>query len=73
MVGLGHHYGGTYGCGYENISIMIIEQVYPKTVNPSEQNVNPSETSHPNAVLINLSFWNPSTLQLGLIIIIYNK
>ena len=24
--GLGHHYGGT-SCGYENISIMIIEQV----------------------------------------------
>ena len=24
--GLGHHYGGT-GCGYENISIMVIEQV----------------------------------------------
>ena len=28
--GLGHHYGGS-GCGYENVSIMIIEQVYPKT------------------------------------------
>jgi hypothetical protein len=25
--GLGHHYGGPRGCGYENISIQIIEQV----------------------------------------------
>ena len=29
--GLGQHYGGAKGCGYENIAIMIIEQVYPKT------------------------------------------
>ena len=25
--GLGHHYGGRTGCGYENISIQIIDQV----------------------------------------------
>ena len=25
--GLGHHYGGAGGCGYQNVSIMIIEQV----------------------------------------------
>ena len=25
--GLGQHYGGTQGCGYENLKIMIIEQV----------------------------------------------
>ena len=25
--GLGHHYGGTDGCGYENISMQIIDQV----------------------------------------------
>ena len=25
--GLGHHYGGSGGCGYGNISIMIIEEV----------------------------------------------
>ena len=25
--GLGHHYGGAEGCGYQNVSIMIIEQV----------------------------------------------
>ena len=31
--GLGHHYGQNGGgCGYANLSIMIIEQVYPQTV-----------------------------------------
>ena len=25
--GLGQHYGGIQGCGYENIRVMIIEQV----------------------------------------------
>ena len=25
--GLGHHYGGANGCGYENVSIQIIDQV----------------------------------------------
>jgi hypothetical protein len=31
--GLGHHYGEKGGgCGYENVSIMIIEQVFPQTV-----------------------------------------
>ena len=29
--GLGHHYGGSGGCGYENISIKIIEEVKTKT------------------------------------------
>ena len=29
--GLGHHYGGTGGCTYENISLQIIEQVEEKT------------------------------------------
>ena len=24
--GLGHHYGGSSGCGYENISIIIIRK-----------------------------------------------
>ena len=31
--GLGHHYGEKGGgCGYENVSIMIIEQVSPQTI-----------------------------------------
>ena len=30
--GLGHHYGGSGGCGYENISITIIEEVEEKTL-----------------------------------------
>ena len=25
--GLGHHYGGEGGCGYQNISIQVIDQV----------------------------------------------
>ena len=25
--GLGHHYGGERGCGYENFSVQIIDQV----------------------------------------------
>ena len=25
--GLGHHYGGDRGCGYENFSVQIIDQV----------------------------------------------
>ena len=29
--GLGHHYGGDRGCGYENISMTIIEEVEVKT------------------------------------------
>ena len=29
--GLGHHYGGSGGCGYTNISIIIIEEVETKT------------------------------------------
>lgn len=29
--GLGHHYGGQEGCGYENLTITIIEQVAHKT------------------------------------------
>ena len=29
--GLGHHYGGPGGCGYENVSVQIIEQVNLKT------------------------------------------
>ena len=29
--GLGHHYGGSGGCGYENMSIIIIEEVKTKT------------------------------------------
>ena len=31
MGGLGHHYGGDGGCGYQNISMTIIEQVQVKT------------------------------------------
>ena len=30
--GLGHHYGGCGGCGYENVSITLIEQVRKKTL-----------------------------------------
>jgi hypothetical protein len=30
--GLGHHYEGERGCGYENISMTIIEEVEVKTV-----------------------------------------
>ena len=29
--GLGHHYGGSGGCGYESISIIIIEEIEEKT------------------------------------------
>ena len=29
--GLGHHYGGSGGCGYESISIVIIEEIEEKT------------------------------------------
>ena len=29
--GLGHHYGGDGGCGYQNISITLIEQVEVRT------------------------------------------
>ena len=29
--GLGQHYGGGGGCGYENVSITLIEQVREKT------------------------------------------
>ena len=29
--GLGHHYGGSGGCGYQNMSIIIIEEVETKT------------------------------------------
>ena len=29
--GLGHYYGGSGGCGYQNISIIIIEEVETKT------------------------------------------
>ena len=25
--GLGHHFGGTDGCGYQNVRIMLIDQV----------------------------------------------
>ena len=28
--GLGHHYGGVGGCGYENMSVILIEQVEHK-------------------------------------------
>ena len=31
--GLGHHYGGAGGCGYENFSLTIIEQVKEKNLN----------------------------------------
>ena len=30
--GLGHHYGGSGGCGYENLSLTIIEQVKEKNL-----------------------------------------
>ena len=30
--GLGHHYGGRNGCGYQNLSITLIEQVQEKTM-----------------------------------------
>jgi hypothetical protein len=30
--GLGHHYGGKGGCGYENLSLTLIEQVEDRTV-----------------------------------------
>ena len=30
--GLGHHYGGTGGCGYENFSVQIIEEIGTKTM-----------------------------------------
>ena len=30
--GLGHHYGGPGGCGYENLSLTIIEQVEEKNL-----------------------------------------
>jgi hypothetical protein len=30
--GLGHHYGGSEGCGYENLSLTIIEQVKEKNL-----------------------------------------
>ena len=30
--GLGHHYGGGGGCGYDNFSVTIIEQVRIKTM-----------------------------------------
>ena len=29
--GLGHHYGGSGGCGYQNVSITLIEEVKTKT------------------------------------------
>ena len=32
MGGLGHHYGGDTGCGYENFSVILIEQVKFKTM-----------------------------------------
>ena len=28
--GLGHHYGGQGGCGYENLTLTIIEQIKEK-------------------------------------------
>ena len=28
--GLGHHFGGERGCGYENFSVILIEQVGKK-------------------------------------------
>ena len=31
--GLGHHYGGPGGCGYENLTLTIIEQVEHKNLN----------------------------------------
>ena len=30
--GLGHHYGGSGGCGYENLTLTIIEQVEHKNL-----------------------------------------
>ena len=30
MGGLGHHYGGPGGCGYENLTLTIVEQVKEK-------------------------------------------
>jgi hypothetical protein len=30
--GLRHHYGGTGGCGYENVSVQIIEEIETKTM-----------------------------------------
>ena len=30
--GLGHHYGGSGGCGYQNLSITIIEEIEVKTL-----------------------------------------
>ena len=30
--GLGHHYGGQGGCGYENLTLTIIEQIEEKTL-----------------------------------------
>ena len=30
--GLGHHYGGPVGCGYENLTLTIIEQIEEKTL-----------------------------------------
>ena len=30
--GLGHHYGGVGGCGYDNMSLTLIEQVEFKTM-----------------------------------------
>ena len=30
--GLGHHYGGSDGCGYQNISIILIEEVKIKNM-----------------------------------------
>ena len=31
-MGVGHHYGGRNGCGYQNVSITLIEQVQEKTM-----------------------------------------
>ena len=30
--GLGHHYGGQGGCGYDNLTLTIIEQVEEKNL-----------------------------------------
>ena len=35
--GLGHHYGGGDGCGYNNISMIIIEQVEARTPSALEE------------------------------------
>ena len=32
MGGLGNHYGGNSGCGYDNFSVILIEQVKFKTM-----------------------------------------